>query len=155
MNLTGETSTAGLREKVKILLVEDSPDDVFFFQRVLKKSGEECDYTHLADGGEAVELLESMARQESSSSQSILMFLDLKMPVLNGFDVLSWIREKGFPHPLHVVVLSGSDDPRDRERAQALGAADYLVKPISMRRLEEEIRAVRGDPAQPRTPQST
>jgi len=52
-------------------------------------------------------------------------------------------------------VLSGSDDPRDRERAQALGAADYLVKPISMRRLEEEIRAVRGDPAQPRTPQST
>ena len=146
MDLTDDISSEDVREKVKILLVEDSEDDAFFFERVLKKSNQECDYARLGNGRDAVDLLESMARQESSNPQSILMFLDLKMPVLNGFDVLSWIRENNFPHPLHVVVLSGSDDPRDRERAQALGAADYVVKPISMRRLEEEIRAVRGQP---------
>ncbi len=57
------------------------------------------------------------------------MFLDLKMPFVSGFDVLEWIRSQPQLSALKVFVLTGSSIERDRQRALALGAKDYLVKP--------------------------
>jgi len=141
--VSAHTAVGSPREKVMILLVEDSEDDAFFFQRELSKSGEGYECTHLENGAAAVEFLASLTRDEAPKPGSILMFLDLKMPVLSGFDVLAWIKQTGFAHPMHIVVLSGSDDPGDRVRARELGAAEYIVKPISTETLQNEIRAVR------------
>lgn len=59
----------------------------------------------------------------------MLAFVDLKMPFLNGFEVLEWIRENREFDRLCVVVLSSSSEPADVERAYAGGANGYLVKP--------------------------
>lgn len=124
-----------------LLLVEDSADDAFFFRRALQKSTLDCKVNHLSDGAEAVRFL----RNASSSNPQIfpkVMFLDLKMPVLNGFDVLDWLRNQTFGDQIRVIVLSGSEHQCDKDRATELGAVDYLVKPVRTSDLERLLRDV-------------
>ena len=112
-----------------VLLVEDSEDDAFFFQRALQKSGMSCSLNHVTDGAQAIDFLRK-AGSSGAHNLPHMVFLDLKMPVLNGFEVLDWIKAQTFPVPMHVVVLSGSEHTEDKERAARLGAEDYLMKPI-------------------------
>jgi CheY-like chemotaxis protein len=116
--------------KPLVLLVEDSEDDAYFFKRTFKKSGAHCNLQHAVDGSAAVEVIKQTATSDQARFP-VVMFLDLKMPVMNGFEVLTWLRAQSFPFPLKVVVLSGSDQPEDRERAARLGAAEYLTKPVT------------------------
>src|SRR3954453_9242952 len=112
-----------------LLLVEDSEDDAFFFTHTLKKTEAGCAVHRVNDGAKAIEFLRE-AFGSKSDSLPRLIFLDLKMPVLNGFEVLSWMQQQTFSTPIPVIVLSGSDLPADKERAYSLGAIDYLVKPV-------------------------
>lgn len=113
--------------KLKILLAEDSADDAFFFRRTLKKTLLDCDLTHVLNGAGAIEFL----TQNNEQILPDIIFLDLKMPIVSGFDVLNWIGQERLSRPVRVIVLSGSNDAADRRRATELGAADYVVKPIS------------------------
>jgi len=112
-----------------LLLVEDSEDDAYFFKHALEKSGATCSLHHVLDGAEAVDFLKNAA---NGGAQNLprMIFLDLKMPVLNGFEVLEWMRTQNFPASMQVVVLSGSEHPEDKARAAQLGVTDYLVKPV-------------------------
>ena len=123
-----------------VLLVEDSDDDAFFFRRTLQKSGMNCELQHVTNGAEAVDFL----RQNSADSHSLplVIFLDLKMPLMNGFEVLEWMQTQTFPAHLQVVVLSGSEHQDDKERATRLGATDYLVKPVKVADLHRFLRDV-------------
>ena len=69
-----------------------------------------------------------------------LVMLDLKMPRLDGFDVLEWVRKQPGLNGLQIVIFSSSDQPGDNNRAYGLGANWYLVKPHSM----EELTALVG-----------
>ena len=129
---------------ITLLLAEDSPDDVFFFTRILKKSGLSCELKHALDGGEAIQALKEASDAGNRSLLPDLIFLDLKMPVLNGFDVLSWMKEQEFIPPIPIFVLSGSDDDGDMRKARDLGALDYLVKPITLETLLRCIK-IAGD----------
>jgi CheY-like chemotaxis protein len=117
-----------------ILLVEDSPDDAFFFKRIVKKSGIICDLEHVMDGRAAINHLTARL-----SNPPLLVFLDLKMPIVSGFEVLTWLGGQDIRRKLKVVVLSGSDDKSDRERAAKLGAAHYMVKPITLEMFQREV----------------
>lgn len=117
------------KNKPSLLLVEDSEDDAYFFKRTLQKSGLNCALHRAANGAEAVDFLQSASAKASPEFPQV-MFLDLKMPVLNGFEVLDWLRQQTFADQMRVVVLSGSEHQHDKERAAQLGASDYLVKPI-------------------------
>ncbi len=114
-------------QRPKILLVEDTEDDAFLFQRALRQSGVAHDVTHVTEGGLAIQHLTDAAR---TASLPDLVFLDLKMPMLNGFEVLTWIRDQKFNPPMDVAVLSGSENAGDMEHARSLGADDYYVKPM-------------------------
>jgi DNA-binding response OmpR family regulator len=125
------------REKLRILLVEDSEDDAFFFDLALQKLGWSCDRVHVVDGGQAVDYLKA---SDKSDTMPDLIFLDLKLPVLTGFEVLEWIAAENLQ--LHVVILSGSDHHSDIVRARELGATDYLVKPVCPEELKKRLEAV-------------
>ena len=112
----------------RILLVEDSEDDAFFFQHALKKTQLPCECDHVMDGGKAVEYLQTSQQQGRLPD---LIFLDLKLPVMSGFEVLKWVGEQKFQPPLNIAILSGSDHESDVKLARELGASDYVVKPIS------------------------
>lgn len=126
--------------KPSVLLVEDSPDDAYFFQRALARARVPCSVKHVLNGREAVDLL--AAASASGAQLPDLIFLDLKMPVMSGFDVLEWLQKQPFAAKLRVFVLSGSNQQYDRERAQSFGASDYLVKPISSEELAGRLRSV-------------
>jgi CheY-like chemotaxis protein len=110
------------------LLVEDSPDDSFFFQRALKQGSTPCDLQHVTDGRMAIDFLREC--QSKPGLVPDIIFLDLKMPILNGFEVLEWLRSQPPMPATLVVVLSGSNEESDKRRAKELGAAGYIVKPV-------------------------
>jgi CheY-like chemotaxis protein len=130
----------GTGSELDILLVEDSSDDVFFFERSLRKSGVAARLQIAEDGARAIKLLGNGSRWGEHDLPDIV-FLDLKMPNVNGFEVLDWIRRQAFAASLPVFILTSSEEPRDRDRARQLGARSYLIKPLR----PEELRDVLSD----------
>ncbi len=128
-----------------VLLAEDSEDDAFFFRWTLKKCGLVCDLVHAIDGEQAVRILEAAVGPDGTRRERCpdLVFLDLKMPNLTGFEVLNWIRDHPVSPPLDVSVLSGSEHASDVERAIAMGASAYYVKPLTPEQLQSRFAAWR------------
>jgi len=128
-----------------LLLVEDSEDDAFFFRRALQKSGVGCSFHHVTNGAKAIEFLKN-ASASAEARLPQLIFLDLKMPVMNGFEFLEWMATQTFRSAPQVVVLSGSEHQEDKTRAAQLGATDYLVKPMKASDLQRFLRPVSPPP---------
>jgi CheY-like chemotaxis protein len=129
-------------QSITILLVEDSPDDVFFFRRAVHKTGLTA-LTHLAaDGVEATDYLLNKGRFADATAfpPPDIMFLDLKLPHMNGFEVLEWMRRHAECPRTPVVVLTSSSQAEDQERAEALGAALFLTKPPSSDQLRQALQ---------------
>lgn len=129
-----------------ILQVEDSEDDVFIMKRVLKKAGVENPLRVAWNGQEAVDYLAAAldpARREEHPLPCLVL-LDLKLPYRDGFEVLEWIRRQPALDEVAVVMLTGSDETRDRQRAQALGARAYLVKPASVHEIRGLLETLTG-----------
>lgn len=113
------------------LLVEDNEDDVFFMKRAFQQAGVHNPLQIVRNGEEAIDYLSGQHDYSDRERYPLpdLIFLDLKMPGLNGFDVLKWMREQSLIVP--VVVLTSSPEEIDRQRALDLGAECYLLKPPS------------------------
>jgi CheY-like chemotaxis protein len=114
-----------------ILLAEDDENDVFFFRHALEKAELDPCVFHVADGQEAVNYLGGKGPYSDRKKYPLpnLILLDLKMPRLNGFEVLQWVRTRERLSQVPIVVLSSSDHERDRAEAQRLGACSYHRKP--------------------------
>ena len=112
-----------------IVVVDDNPDDLFFFKRHLAKAGIVHPLRVAGDGEEAIALLGALAPSTPSPARPLLVFLDLKLPRVSGFSVLEWIRQQPQLDRVPVAVLSSSAEPRDVSRAYRIGAQTYLVKP--------------------------
>lgn len=129
---------SGSEAFLNVLLVEDLEDDQYLFQRVLKKARPHVNLFIANDGVEALDYLQNLGRFATvHSPRPDFMFLDLKMPGRNGFDVLRWMKERSLLNSIKVFVLSGSSEPQDIALARDLGATDYLVKPVTVERLQQ------------------
>jgi len=106
-----------------VLLVEDNPDDVFLMRRALKKSGLAWSRQVVTDGQEALDFLRGAGRFANRAQFPLpsLIYLDLKLPYVDGFDVLTWMREQTEVKEMSVYVLTSSPEERDRRRAEELG----------------------------------
>ena len=115
-------------QDVKIMLVEDNPDDVAFTKRVLRFNKLDRNLVLAADGNEAVTGLERLAGEDKLPD---LILLDINLPDISGIDLLTRIkRDSRFSH-IPVVILTGSNVDDDIQKSYDLGASTYLVKPIS------------------------
>jgi CheY-like chemotaxis protein len=115
-----------------VLYVEDEIDDVFFMERAFVKAGLEHALRWVPDGRQAIAYLageQPFTREEHPLPCAVL--LDLNLPQVSGFDVLSWVRARPELQALPVIIFSSSGRREDRERAEKLGATQYLLKPIS------------------------
>ncbi len=129
------------QRELTILLVEDSPDDVFFFRRALNKSGLKA-ALHVAEHGrEAIDYLTNRGRFDDATRyiRPDVLFIDLKMPQMNGFELFEWIRAQFAETPFLALALTSSDEPQDRKRALDLGADGYFLKPISPAQLRAAV----------------
>ena len=121
--------------KKMILLVEDDPDHELLTIRALKKSNIVNEVRIARDGEEAINLLFG---DEPIRPQVIL--LDLKLPKVDGLEVLRRIRESGETRTLPVGVLTSSDEERDVVRSYSLGVNSYIRKPVNFTDFAEATR---------------
>ena len=120
-----------MHEFPPILVAEDNDDDFFFFRRAVRMAGIESPLLRFRDGAELVAFVEKNASAPLKRDDlPLLLFVDLAMPIMNGFEVLEWVRVNA-PNRFLPIVLSGSRREEDLKKAYALGANEYLVKPIS------------------------
>jgi CheY-like chemotaxis protein len=118
-----------------ILLVEDDPDHELLTIRALKKSNIANDIHVARDGAEAIELLFG----ENPIKPQVIL-LDLKLPKVEGLEVLRRIRETKETRMLPVVVLTSSDEERDVVRSYQLGVNSYIRKPVNFNDFAEATR---------------
>lgn len=115
-----------------ILLVEDNPDDVKLTERALKKSKILNELMVARDGVEAVDYLFGTGKYAGRDTRALpqVVLLDLKMPRMDGLEVLQRIRADERTKLLPVVVLTTSSEDRDRVESYKLGANSYIRKPV-------------------------
>ena len=115
-----------------ILLVEDNPDDVELTLRAFKKSNIINEVVVARDGAEALDYLYGTGRfagRDINITPAVIL-LDLKLPKVNGFEVLQRIRADERTQLLPVVILTGSQEEQDLINGYKLGANSYIVKPV-------------------------
>lgn len=127
-----------------VLLVEDDENDVFFFKRAMRLAGWVGAVQVTQDGKQAVDYLKGegqFSRRDEFPIPSLIL-LDLKLPYLDGLQVLKWIREHSTLKQLAVIILSSSKARIDVETACHLGANAYVVKPTTIDELVDLVKSI-------------
>jgi CheY-like chemotaxis protein len=124
-----------------VVVIDDEPDDLFFLRRLFDKGGVKNPVVTFLDSEDSMSFLSAtlvISRKVPEFTPCVL-FTDIKMPKLDGFELVKWIRKHRELDELTVVVMSSSDNPDDVELAQKLGADRYLLKYPSPETLAELI----------------
>ena len=121
-----------------ILLVEDNPDDVELTKRALARSNVASDLVVARDGAEALDYLFSAGGDDHQLPQLVL--LDLKLPKVDGLEVLQRVREDKRTKLLRVIVLTSSNEDEDKLRSYDLGASSFVRKPLDFGEFVEAAR---------------
>ncbi|MCC6740393.1 MAG: response regulator [Planctomycetia bacterium] len=121
---------------VEILLVEDTPDDADLTIRTLRKHRLANALHHVQDGEEALRFL---LGPEAPSPRPRLVILDLKLPKVDGFEVLRALRADPRTKTIPVVVMTSSREDRDLAKCYELGTNSYVVKPIEFGEFAEAV----------------
>jgi CheY-like chemotaxis protein len=112
--------------EVTVLVVEDDWDDFFLLQRAFRKAGLSAELHWGQNGEQAIAFLDAAAAR---GQLPLGVILDLRLPVMDGFEVLACIRAHPSLQCLPVTVFTSSQNPQDIDRAYKLGATAFVVKP--------------------------
>ncbi len=131
-----------MHEQQVILLVEDNADDEALTLRALKKNNITNKVVVARDGVEAVDYLFGTGLYAGRDPQDLprIVLLDLKLPKLNGFEVLEKLRADQRTRLLPVIILTSSKEQRDIVHGHDLGANSYVRKPVDFEQFVEAIR---------------
>ena len=118
-------------ERAVILIADDSDDDIQIIRKAFEKAFVPNPFYAVKSGEEVLDYLQGRGRYAIRQEYPLpdLLLLDLKMPGMDGFEVLRWIRQQPSLSALRVVVLTSSDHIRDVNQAYQLGANSFMVKP--------------------------
>lgn len=135
-----------MAENAVFLLVEDSDDDIALLKRAFAKSRIINPLQIVKNGMDALAYLEGTGHFRDRDRFPIprLILLDLKLPGMDGLEVLAWIREQAFLKGIRVIVLTASDLVRDVTAAYQLGANSFLIKPNDFDDLVRLTQAIQG-----------
>lgn len=115
----------------KILLVEDNPDDAELTMRALRKAAIDRGVVHVDDGVKALDyVFRSGSHAERADCDPCFILLDLKLPRIDGIEVLRRIKTDANAKLIPVIVLTSSREERDIVESYRLGVNSYIVKPI-------------------------
>lgn len=126
---------------VEILLIEDNPSDVKLTLKALQKHSLANKVTVLKDGAEALDFLfaEGIYADRDNKELPKVIFLDLKLPMVDGIEVLREIKSHESTKKIPVVVLTSSKESKDIDECYKLGVNSYIVKPLDFEKFIESV----------------
>ncbi|MEY3480277.1 MAG: hypothetical protein RIQ71_1052 [Verrucomicrobiota bacterium] len=132
------------KESADILIVEDNQNDALLTIRSLKHHNLASSLIHVADGQAAIDYLFAKGAYSERDPLNLpkVVLLDLKLPKINGLEVLSLIRADGRTKILPVVILTSSQEESDLIESYKLGANSYIVKPVEFENFSKAIYEV-------------
>jgi two-component system, response regulator len=133
-----------MNNEVEILLVEDNPNDAELALRALKKNNLANNVIRVCDGEEALDFIFARGPFKSRIKLNIprLILLDLKLPKLNGLEVLKIIKADPVTKLIPVVVLTSSNEESDMIESYRLGVNSYIVKPVNFDKFIESVKNI-------------
>jgi two-component system response regulator len=133
--------TTTMNTRVEILLVEDNPNDAEMTIRALKKRKVANTIIHLTDGAMAIDFLFGMGQYlgRDTGLKPKVILLDIKMPKVDGIEVLQKLKSDENTRSIPVVMLTSSKEHPDVKRCYDLGANSYIVKPVGFENFVDAI----------------
>ncbi len=127
-----------------ILYAEDDQDDVFLFKQGLRPAHVNASVESVPNGQTAIDYLEGKGDYQDRSAHPFpdLIFVDWRMPAKNGAEFLKWCRESPHCESLTVLVITGSNSPRDSEKALEPGANMVLMKVASPEQMSRQLAEI-------------
>ena len=125
-----------------IMLVEDNPDDIELTWRAFEQNNITSEVITSRDGADALDYLLNQGEHANSEKNTLprLILLDLKLPKIDGLEVLRQIRGNERTKLVPVIVLTSSNEKRDIEKSYTLGANSYIRKPVDFLEFTETVR---------------
>jgi len=128
-------------QSVTILLVEDDPGHARLIERNLRRALITNEIVTLSDGQQAVDyLFKESTYAEATHALPLLMLLDLNLPRLDGYQVLTRLKADARTRHIPVIILTTTDEPHEIERCYALGCNVYITKPVEYEQFAEAMR---------------
>jgi two-component system, response regulator len=131
-------------ERGEIVVVEDNPDDVKLALRAFRKANAADQVTILRDGAEALEYLFCTGRYQHRVGEPPprVVVLDLKLPLVDGLEVLRRVKSDPQTRMIPIVVMTSSSEARDMTTTYGLGANSYIQKPVDFASFTEVVRGI-------------
>jgi CheY-like chemotaxis protein len=132
------------KKELKILLAEDDPEDAKIFELAVKQSGLGTRLMLARDGQEAIDYLSGHEPFQDRAKFPFpnLLIMDIRMPNVDGFHLLVWLRTHPHCSVIPTLIFTGSDQPEDVRKAYQLGANSYMTKPSQLSELVDLIRVI-------------
>jgi CheY-like chemotaxis protein len=120
----------------RIFLIEDDEDDIFLFKSTLGEIDASFELEYANEGGEGLKKLKTMKRLPD------VVFLDLNMPCMNGFEFMQTLKNDECLKDLPIVIFTSSNNPEDVEKTHQLGANVFLSKPVEYSLMKHKLKRV-------------
>ena len=131
-----------MKKECEIVIVEDNPEDAELMLRSLKKNHLANNLILLEDGELALDFFfrRGKFKERKASKSNLVIFLDLKLPKVDGLEVLRQLKSNPDTKKIPVVIVTSSNQDPDIETAYELGANSYVVKPVDYGKFTETIK---------------
>lgn len=130
-----------MNKEVCILITEDDDGHAMLIQKNLRRAGISNRITHFHDGQEILDFLFGQnAEYKRENDASYLLLLDIRMPRVDGIEVLRRIKSDDVLRSMPVIMITTTDDPREIDQCHTLGCNNYITKPVDYHRFVEAIR---------------
>lgn len=129
-----------MTREVIILITDDDPGHVRLIEKNLTRAGLHNPVERFDDGAAILDFLFQRGERKRGSDSAYLLLLDIRMPKVDGVEVLRQVKNHPELRKLPVIMLTTTDDPREVERCHALGCNNYIVKPVDYDKFAEAIK---------------
>ena len=131
-----------MKREFEIVIVEDNPEDAELMLRSLKKNQLSNNLTLLEDGALALDFFfrKGEFKERKASKSNLMIFLDLKLPKVDGLEILRQLKSNSDTKKIPVVIVTSSNQDPDIEMAYELGANSYVVKPVDYEKFTDTIK---------------
>lgn len=130
-----------MTKEVVILIADDDPGHIRLIEKNLSRAGLHNSIQKFEDGQQVLDFFFAKGKgPHRKRDASYLLLLDIRMPKVDGIEVLRQLKEDKALRRIPVIMLTTTDDPREVSRCHALGCNNYIVKPVDYERFAEAIR---------------